>query len=136
MAGWAGRLCVVLLSPPTVLPGGYQHWCHVGTQFSIQSALEVLAGVSGNSRSRPFPRMKASDSRSRIMGMHFFVTFSFCCKYLCCKDHFVVNSGCDKDKKRGEDVVEEILGHRFFKYLLNIIILFCFFLFIPVPGYS
>ena len=64
MAGWAGRLCVVLLSPPTVLPGGYQHWCHVGTQFSIQSALEVLAGVSGNSRSRPIPRMKASDSRS------------------------------------------------------------------------
>ena len=29
-------------------------------------------GVSGNSRSRPFPRMKASDSLSRIMGMDFF----------------------------------------------------------------
>ena len=73
MAGWAGRLCVVLLSPPTVLPGGYQHRCHVGTQFSIQSALEVLAGVSRNSRSRPFPRMKASDSLSQIMGIDFFI---------------------------------------------------------------
>ena len=71
MAGWAGRLCVVLLSPPTVLPGGYQHRCHVGTQFSIQSALEVLAGVSRNSRSLSFPRMKASDSRSRITGIYF-----------------------------------------------------------------
>ena len=77
MAGWAGRLCVVLLSPPTVLPGGYQHRCRVGTEFSIHLALEVLASVSENSRSRPFPKMKASDSRSRIMGMHFFVSFSF-----------------------------------------------------------
>ena len=32
-------------------------------------------GVSGNSRSPPFPRMKASDSRSRIMGMDFFIPF-------------------------------------------------------------
>ena len=30
------------------------------------------AGVSGNSRSRPFSRMKAFDSHSRIMGMDFF----------------------------------------------------------------
>ena len=34
-------------------------------------------GVSGNSRSPPFPRMKASDSRSRIMGMGFFIPFPF-----------------------------------------------------------
>ena len=34
-------------------------------------------GVSGNSRSRPFPRMKASDSLSRIMGMDFFIPFPF-----------------------------------------------------------
>ena len=34
-------------------------------------------GVSGNSRSPPFPRMKASDSRSRIMGMDFFIPFPF-----------------------------------------------------------
>ena len=30
-----------------------------------------VAGVSRNSRSRPFPRMKAFNSRSRIMGMFF-----------------------------------------------------------------
>ena len=35
------------------------------------------SGVSGNSRSRPFPRMKASDSLSRIMGMDFFSPFPF-----------------------------------------------------------
>ena len=35
------------------------------------------SGVSGNSRSRPFPRMKASDSLSRIMGMDFFIPFPF-----------------------------------------------------------
>ena len=34
-------------------------------------------GVSRNSRSRPFPRMKASDSLSRIMGMDFFIPFPF-----------------------------------------------------------
>ena len=87
MAGWAGRLCVVLLSPPTVLPGGYQHRCHVGTEFSIQSALEVLAGVSRNSRSRPFPGMKAVPkswewifpipSRSQILGISFFHSLPF-----------------------------------------------------------
>ena len=37
----------------------------------------VTSGVSGNSRSRPFPRMKASDSHSRIMGMDFFIPFPF-----------------------------------------------------------
>ena len=35
----------------------------------------VYSGVSRNSRSRPFPRMKASDSHSRIMGMDFFIAF-------------------------------------------------------------
>ena len=34
-------------------------------------------GVSGNYRSHPFPRMKASDSHSRIMGMDFFIPFPF-----------------------------------------------------------
>ena len=38
---------------------------------------QLPAGVSGNSRSRPFPRMKASDSLSRIMGMDFFIPFPF-----------------------------------------------------------
>ena len=37
----------------------------------------LISGVSGNSRSRPFPRMKASDSLSRIMGMDFFIPFPF-----------------------------------------------------------
>ena len=35
------------------------------------------AGVSGNSCSRPLRRKKASDSRSRIMGMDFFIPFPF-----------------------------------------------------------
>ena len=34
-------------------------------------------GVSGNSRSRSFPRMKASDSHSRTLGMDFFIPFPF-----------------------------------------------------------
>ena len=37
----------------------------------------LQAGVSGNSLSRPFPKMKASDSCSRIMGMDFFIPFPF-----------------------------------------------------------
>ena len=37
----------------------------------------TLGGVPGNSRSRPFPRMKDSDSHSRIMGMDFFIPFPF-----------------------------------------------------------
>ena len=35
------------------------------------------SGVSWNSRSRPFPRIKASDSLSWIMGMDFFIPFPF-----------------------------------------------------------
>ena len=34
-------------------------------------------GVSGNSRSRSFPRMEASDSHSRTLGMDFFIPFPF-----------------------------------------------------------
>ena len=34
-------------------------------------------GVSGNSRSRTFPRMEASDSLSRTLGMDFFIPFPF-----------------------------------------------------------
>ena len=34
-------------------------------------------GVNGNSHSRSFPRMKASDSHSRIMGMDFFIPLPF-----------------------------------------------------------
>ena len=36
-----------------------------------------MTGVSGNSRSRSFPRMEASDSRSRTLGMDFFIPFPF-----------------------------------------------------------
>ena len=36
-----------------------------------------MPGVSGNSRSRSFPRMEASDSRSRTLGMDFFIPFPF-----------------------------------------------------------
>ena len=43
----------------------------------VSGAMTLFAGVSGNSRSRPFPRMKASDSLSRIMGMDFFIPFLF-----------------------------------------------------------
>ena len=41
------------------------------------SELPLSTGVSGNSRSRPFPRMEGSDSRSQIMGMDFFPPFPF-----------------------------------------------------------
>ena len=37
----------------------------------------LVAGVSGNSRSRSFPIMEASDSRSRTLGMDFFIPFPF-----------------------------------------------------------
>ena len=37
----------------------------------------LQAGVSGNSLSRPFPKMKASDSCSRIVGMDFVIPFPF-----------------------------------------------------------
>ena len=42
-----------------------------------KQCLNLNDRVSGNSRSPPFPRMKASDSRSRIMGMDFFIPFPF-----------------------------------------------------------
>ena len=44
---------------------------------SYPSFTQLKTGVSRNSRSRPFPRMKASNSRSRIMGMDFFIPFPF-----------------------------------------------------------
>ena len=50
------------------------------TSFALFSNQEVIlswAGVSGNSRSRPFPRKKPSDSHSRIIGMEFFIPFPF-----------------------------------------------------------
>ena len=45
--------------------------------ISHNTSMKLLPGVSGNSRSRPFPRMKASNSLSRIMGMDFFIPFPF-----------------------------------------------------------
>ena len=42
-----------------------------------KQCLNLNDRVSGNSRSRPFPRMKASDFLSRIMGMDFFIPFPF-----------------------------------------------------------
>ena len=39
--------------------------------------IAVYSGVSGNSRSRTFPRMEASDSLSRTLGMDFFIPFPF-----------------------------------------------------------
>ena len=39
--------------------------------------IELLTGVSRNSRSRPLPGMKASDSRSQNIRMDFFITFPF-----------------------------------------------------------
>ena len=50
---------------------------HGWTQASVLYGLELSTGVRGNSRSRPFPGMKASASRSRIMGMDFFIPFPF-----------------------------------------------------------
>ena len=37
----------------------------------------VQTGMSGNSRSRLFPGTRASDSRSQILGMDFFIPFPF-----------------------------------------------------------
>ena len=45
--------------------------CHGATCISYKS------GVSGNSRSRPFPGIPASDSRSRKLGMIFSFPFPF-----------------------------------------------------------
>ena len=50
----------------------YQRQQHADYDIHLQ---HTHAGVSGNSR--PFPRMKASDSLSRIMGMDFFIPFLF-----------------------------------------------------------
>ena len=44
---------------------------------NFQKNILPKSGVSGNSCSRPFPRMKASDSLCRIMGMDFFIPFRF-----------------------------------------------------------
>ena len=38
---------------------------------------KTKTGVSGNSRSQSFPRMEASDSLSRTLGMDFFIPFPF-----------------------------------------------------------
>ena len=58
-----------------------QHNCFVNIQLKTtqQGNLPMgnLTGVSGNSRSRSFPRMEASDSRSRTLGMDFFIPFLF-----------------------------------------------------------
>ena len=45
--------------------------------FSFLEVGFLAAGVSGNSPSCPFPRMKASDSHSRIIGMDVFIPFPF-----------------------------------------------------------
>ena len=45
--------------------------------YLYQLTTDYQTGVSGNSRSRPFPRIKASDSHSLIMGMDFFIPFPF-----------------------------------------------------------
>ena len=50
---------------------------HSVPHTAAKAAGAQSSGVSGNSRSRPFPRMKASDSLSRIMGMDFFIPFPF-----------------------------------------------------------
>ena len=56
----------------------YRGRVYLNLELSFQEYIFLRrAGVSGNSRSRPFPRMKASDSLSRIMGMDFFIPFPF-----------------------------------------------------------
>ena len=51
----------------------------VQVKNTLQTNIACLdtSGVSGNSRSRTFPRMYASDSLSRISGMDFFIPFPF-----------------------------------------------------------
>ena len=74
---FCGRLIWLKQTPKLSLP---QHDCRLKSA-SIQTICVLVhcarPGVSGNSRSRPFPRMKASDSLSRIMGMDFFIPFPF-----------------------------------------------------------
>ena len=48
---------------------------HVMLPSLFHKDVLLTSGVSGNSRSHPFPRMKASDSPSQIMGMDFFIPF-------------------------------------------------------------
>jgi len=51
--------------------------CHISrSQEQRNMACDVL-GVSGNSCSRTFPRMEASDSLSQTLGMDFFIPFPF-----------------------------------------------------------
>ena len=45
--------------------------------FNVRTLRASSSGVSGNSRSRSFPRMEASDSLSRTLGMDFFIPFPF-----------------------------------------------------------
>ena len=53
-------------------------WLLSHTLVKLRRGKLVLApGVSGNSRSRSFPRMEASDSLSRTLGMDFFIPFPF-----------------------------------------------------------
>ena len=72
-----GRVWVWLLTRPApriLLPAPPQKY-FLGSappRTKIMLPCASLARVSGNSRSRLFPRMKASDSLSRIMGIDFF----------------------------------------------------------------
>ena len=61
-----------MLSIPSHNWGWVEQW-HILRMASDSSQTLLKSGTSGNSRSRPSPRMKASDSLSRIMGMDFFI---------------------------------------------------------------
>ena len=69
--------CLIRQLPSTL------HWVSTTSEKSISAlsplvkSAELRAGVSGNSRSRSFPRMEASDSLSRTLGMDFFIPFPF-----------------------------------------------------------
>ena len=71
--------------PPTALPlcPGPKCCCQEYKYFNQHQVERVrklhgsLSGVSGNSRSQSFPRMDASDSLSRTLGMDFFIPFPF-----------------------------------------------------------
>ena len=64
-----------MLSIPSHNWGWVEQW-HILRMASDSSQTLLKSGMSGNSRSRPSPRMKASDSLSRIMEMDF--SFPFC----------------------------------------------------------
>ena len=53
------------------------HYPNSSVRFTPLTTPLIWTGVSGNSSSRPFPRMKASDSRSRITGMDLLIPFPF-----------------------------------------------------------